>query len=181
MVTPFASEDDVTLTMVVGDLVHGPGTMRAVQSGTPGSTSQDLGRFTGQAVFEWMSGRAGDLVLAPLQKAAGAVAAGAKRMWKKIRPPRKIIPEKRARHIFRESDGHLKDTPDNRRTLEDLANDSKSRLGTDARGNEWNARIEKDGSQTWTQSRGGEIINGGSNATPRPYNPETGLSAPSNR
>ena len=88
------------------------------------------------------------------------------------------IPKDRAPHIFRESEGHLRDTPQNRETLQRVADDPKTTLGTDRHGNTWSAQQNKDGSQTWTQTRNGEIRNAGVNETPRTYNPETGLSRP---
>lgn len=86
------------------------------------------------------------------------------------------LSEKRASHIFREKAGHLSDTPANRRLLQEVAEDPKARLGTDQFGNTWSARTNPDGSQTWVQSRNGEIINGGVNQRPRAFNPQTGLS-----
>jgi hypothetical protein len=88
------------------------------------------------------------------------------------------FPEKRAGHIFRPEKGHLKDTPANRKLLVDLAEDAGARLGTDRFGNVWSARTNADGSQVWVETRNGEIINGGLNASPRTFNPQTGLSAP---
>lgn len=79
-------------------------------------------------------------------------------------------------HIFREAEGHLADTPANRQLLTDVANDAKSVLGKDKFGNTWSARTLSDGTQVWTESRGGRIINGGLNKTPRVFNPSTGLS-----
>ncbi len=59
----------------------------------------------------------------------------------------------------------------------DVSNDSKTTLGSDKHGNEWSAKILDDGTQAWTQSRNGEVINGGVNKEPRDYNSETGLSS----
>jgi len=80
------------------------------------------------------------------------------------------------RHIFRDAPGHLPDTPQNRQALIDLANDPSTTLGRDRFGNEWSAQIQNDGSQLWVQTRNGVIINGGSNSSPRQFNPQTGLS-----
>lgn len=82
------------------------------------------------------------------------------------------------KHIFRKKKGHLEDTPENRKLLEDLANDDSKYLGTDARGNSWNAVILPDGSQLWVEYRNGRIIDGGKNDTPQPWHPESGLSSP---
>lgn len=51
-------------------------------------------------------------------------------------------------HMFGNREGHLPDTPSNRRLIQDLANDDSCRLGEDKWGNEWYARINADGSQT---------------------------------
>jgi hypothetical protein len=92
--------------------------------------------------------------------------------------PKIAIDDKRKKHIFRKAEGHLEDTPSNRKMLEDVANNSENALGTDKWGNTWSAKVQPDGSQVWTQSRGGQIINGGVNQTPRSFNLETGLSSP---
>lgn len=89
-----------------------------------------------------------------------------------------VIKENRAKKIFGDREGHLLDTPQNRTLLQDIANDVKTTLGPDKHGNVWSAKNLEDGTQVWTQTRNGEIINGGLNKTPRVYNPETGLSAP---
>jgi filamentous hemagglutinin len=87
------------------------------------------------------------------------------------------ITEKFSKKIFGKRDGHLPDTPENRKLLQDVANDPKAVLGPDAHGNEWSSKILDDGSQLWTQTRNGNVINGGLNKTPHTYNPTTGLSA----
>jgi RHS repeat-associated protein len=89
-----------------------------------------------------------------------------------------VISESRADKIFGNREGHLPDTPTNRKLLEDLANDSNARLGQDKFGNTWSGRTQSDGTQVWTQTRNGEVINGGVNASPRTFSPETGLSSP---
>ncbi|MFE8604040.1 SitA5 family polymorphic toxin [Archangium violaceum] len=90
-----------------------------------------------------------------------------------------VIPEGRAKHIFRDAPGHLRDTPTHRQLLQEVASDESARLGTDKFGNEWFARTNPDGTQVWVQVRHGEIINGGLNQVPRNYNAQMGLSAPS--
>ena len=81
-------------------------------------------------------------------------------------------------HIFRDAEGHIPDTPENRALLEDVANDSANFRGTDKYGNEWYTKIQSDGSQVWVESRNGNIFEGGINNTPKPWNPETGLKKP---
>lgn len=79
-------------------------------------------------------------------------------------------------HIFGNREGHLPDTPANRRLIGDLANDSGCLLGSDMWGKEWYARINPDGTQVWATVLNGIIQNCGENAEPRPWNPGTGLS-----
>lgn len=99
-------------------------------------------------------------------------------------PPRgtgNVLPENPSQlgHILRARPGHLPDTPANRQILEDVANSPDDLLGPDRYGNLWSGRTLSDGTQAWTQVRGGTIINGGVNQVPEVYNPETGLSASS--
>jgi hypothetical protein len=82
------------------------------------------------------------------------------------------------KHVFRDPEGHLPDTPEHRALLEEVANDPKSALGTDRHGKTWSARTLPDGSQVWTATKGGTIINGGVNRKPRTFHPGTGLSSP---
>ncbi|ALU64319.2 hypothetical protein DA70_11480 [Pandoraea pnomenusa] len=79
-------------------------------------------------------------------------------------------------HIFREETGHLSNTPENRRTLVNLVNNPANLLGTDRFGNQWFAQILSDGTQLWGSVRNGVVQNGGLNATPKIFNPVTGLS-----
>ena len=91
--------------------------------------------------------------------------------------PRVTIPDDKTteNHIFRDKEGHVLDTPENRKTLEDTANDPSNYLGKDKYGNDWHAQDLEDGRQAWTESRNGRIFDGGINDTPRPWNPDTGL------
>jgi len=88
-----------------------------------------------------------------------------------------VINENKAQKIFGDRAGHLQDTASNRKLLENVANDKKTTLGTDRFGNQWSAKNQKDGSQIWTQTRNGEITNGGVNQTQKTFNNQTGLSA----
>lgn len=83
--------------------------------------------------------------------------------------------ESELRHIFRKDEGHVVDTPENRRLLLDVANDVSARLESDQYGNIWAARTLPDGQQAWVRIRADTILNGGINATPRDFNPRTGL------
>ncbi len=81
-------------------------------------------------------------------------------------------------HIFRDAEGHIPDTPENRALLEDVANDSANFRGTDKYGNKWYTRTQSDGSLVWVEIRNGKIFEGGVNVTPKQWNPETGLKKP---
>jgi|GEM_PF-4014628 len=92
--------------------------------------------------------------------------------------PNYSIKENFSKKIFGDREGHLPDTPANRQLLENVANDQATTLGPDKFGNQWSAKTLEDGTQVWTQTRDGNIINGGLNESPIQYNPETGLSSP---
>lgn len=95
-------------------------------------------------------------------------------------PPRNRLPTQKAqlKHIFTEEEGHLPDTPENRKLLEDLANDRGAISGPDKYGNTWSKKELPNGTQVWTSVRNGIIQNGGLNTSPKAYNPQTGLSSP---
>ena len=88
------------------------------------------------------------------------------------------LPENEAqlKHIFRKAEGHLEDSPENRKLLLDLANNAGCHAGKDSRGNDWNCMDMDDGSQLWVSSRDGIIRNGGLNIPPHQWDEETGLS-----
>ena len=77
--------------------------------------------------------------------------------------------------IFENREGHLPDAPENRKLLQDLANDSTKYKGKDKYGNDWNVRMNNDGTQDWVRSQHQVINEGGRNRTPRPWDKETGL------
>lgn len=79
------------------------------------------------------------------------------------------------KHIFSGKEGHLNDTPANRRLLTNLANDRSKFIGKDKYGNAWNAETNSDGSQNWVRYQNGVVNEGGQNKTPRPWNNDTGL------
>jgi hypothetical protein len=89
---------------------------------------------------------------------------------------RHIIPDSRVAHIFRDAEGHMPDTPENRALLVEVADDPTTMLGMDGLGNVWSARLQSDGSQLWTQTRGDQIVNGGLNRRPRSFDLRTGMS-----
>lgn len=79
------------------------------------------------------------------------------------------------KHIFRDEEGHLKDTPENRKMLLDLANDENYHVGKDMWGCEWHVRLNKDGTQDYTSEFNLIINEGGKNEIPRPWDEMTGL------
>ena len=80
------------------------------------------------------------------------------------------------KHIFRDEEGHLKDTSENRKMLLDLANDTRYHIGKDSEnGLDWHAKTNEDGTQIWVTSLNGEIQNGGINNQPIDWNEETGF------
>lgn len=79
------------------------------------------------------------------------------------------------KHIFAERDGHVPDTPQNRKKLIELAKDQSKYLGKDKHGNSWHAEITGDGKQWWVRFREQTINEGGLNQYPRPWDPESGL------
>ena len=81
------------------------------------------------------------------------------------------------RHIFRNTPGHIPDTPSNRNLLVSVSNNRANFLGTDRHGNSWYGQLQPDGTQVWVRSRNGVINNGGINTNPIPFNPVTGLNA----
>uniref|UniRef100_UPI000691F5F9 hypothetical protein n=1 Tax=Campylobacter sputorum TaxID=206 RepID=UPI000691F5F9 len=89
-----------------------------------------------------------------------------------------IITDNKAKKIFGTREGHIIDTPQNRELLINVANDTKLVLGKDKFGNTWSGKLLDNGEQVWTQTRNGQIINGGINKTPKNFNSETGLSSP---
>jgi hypothetical protein len=85
--------------------------------------------------------------------------------------------DKNKAHIFRFVEGHFEDdTPANRQLLIDTVLNINNYLGTDKWGNDWYAQTCLDYTQIWVQIRKGEIINGGLNLIPRPWNSITGFS-----
>jgi len=89
---------------------------------------------------------------------------------------KKKIREDKKGHIFRDDEGHFKeDTPENRKQIEDVANDMKNWIGKDANGTDWYGKIKEDGTQIWAEVRGNEIRNAGINDSPKKWDPEVGF------
>ena len=76
------------------------------------------------------------------------------------------MPKQKAQimHIMRNDEGHLIDTPKNRKLIINMTNDKGSFLGIDKYGNEVYAKIEK-GTQYWAYVRDNVIQNAGANRT----------------
>jgi hypothetical protein len=83
--------------------------------------------------------------------------------------------ESQLKHIFKDKPGHLKDTPENRKTLVKLANNKSKYVGKDKYGNSWNIETTDSGVQNWVRYQNGTINEGGQNQTPRKWDNETGL------
>ncbi len=81
-------------------------------------------------------------------------------------------------HIFKDTEGHIPDTPENRSLLEEVANDLDNYRGNDQYDNAWYSKILEDGRQVWIQIRDGIIFDGGINDTPKQWNPKTGYKKP---
>ena len=81
-------------------------------------------------------------------------------------------------HIFQDEPGHIPDTPENRVLLENTSNNENNYRGDDQYGNSWYTSNQDDGSEIWVETRNGNIIDGGINSTPRPWDPNTGLKKP---
>ena len=78
------------------------------------------------------------------------------------------IDERRARHIFRNAEGHFRyDTALNRQILIDVANQPSNFAGRDRFGNDWFMETRADGTQVWVHVRGDKITNGGLNPIPK--------------
>ena len=94
-----------------------------------------------------------------------------------MRSPKNAIPNNPSitGHIFRNSPGHLPNTMDNLKLLEDVANDPVCYYGTDKYGTSWYIKIQPDGAQIWVQSRNHVIFDGGLNEVPLQWNADTGL------
>jgi filamentous hemagglutinin len=80
--------------------------------------------------------------------------------------------------IFRNSPGHLRDTPANRKLLESIGNNPAFTLGKDKYGNTWYAQTRADGTQIWVRVRAEKITNGGVNSIPKEFHPQVGLCTP---
>ena len=79
------------------------------------------------------------------------------------------------KHIFRDEEGHLADTPENRKMVSDLANDAQYFVGKDRYGNDWHIRNNEDGTQDWVRHQNMVINEGGRNSNQITWDPETGL------
>jgi len=78
-------------------------------------------------------------------------------------------------HAFEKREGHLEDSPENRKLILDMAKKARNFLGRDSRGNNWYGDILKNGKQLWASTRDNFIRNCGLNEVPHPFDPDTGL------
>jgi hypothetical protein len=73
--------------------------------------------------------------------------------------------------------GHLEDTFLNRREIVKTFSQKENHLGTNQWGNDFYAKMRKDGTQTWVEMRGNRLENAGRNEIPIEFHPKTGLKA----
>ena len=106
--------------------------------------------------------------LGALQKEVGA---GLKKVEQKLpklakQSLNKLSTEKSViNHIFSEKPLKLADTPENRKIIENLVNNSKYYLGKDIHGKEWYAKTLRSGKQIYSYVRDGIIKGAGRNDT----------------
>ena len=81
-------------------------------------------------------------------------------------------------HLFRNAEGHIDDTIENRNLLESVANALENFLGIDKYGNEWYSELLEDGKQVWVEVGNGKIFEGGINEIPKIFNSGTGFKKP---
>jgi hypothetical protein len=79
--------------------------------------------------------------------------------------------EKNLKHIFRDSPGHLADTPENRKLFIDVASNPENFAGEDRYGNKIFTKILENGKEIWVEVRDEMIRNGGINEAPRHITP----------
>lgn len=85
------------------------------------------------------------------------------------------VKDAQLKHMFGNRKGHLPDTPENRRTIEGVANSKSCYLGRDANGCDWYAKTTDDGKQIWVKVHDGTISNCGQNDALASWDPQTGL------
>lgn len=83
--------------------------------------------------------------------------------------------EAQIKHFMRIGEGHLPDTPENRKMLIELANNKKFHMGRDKYGNDWHVRNNSNGTQDWVRSQNQVINEGGRNSKQIAWDVETGL------
>lgn len=79
------------------------------------------------------------------------------------------------KHIFRNKNGHVDDTPENRSLFSQACNNENNYVGTDKYGKRWYAQILPDGRQVWVATRDGIIQDCGINDNVRFYDSEEGF------
>jgi len=77
-------------------------------------------------------------------------------------------------HIMGDREGHLIDSPENRKILEDVTNDKVNYVGTDFRGHQWYSKMTRDG-QLWVHVFNDRIIDGGINKVEIPFIENQGI------
>jgi len=74
----------------------------------------------------------------------------------------------------------LPDTPEMREMLYNLVSHKQNHQGWDTSGSDWYAQILPDGKQLWANMWHGKVRYAGIRTVPRAFDPEKGLSSPSN-
>ncbi len=79
--------------------------------------------------------------------------------------PKIFFPEKdgQIKYIFRKDEGHVEDTPENRKMILDTATDQNNHIATDKFGLDWFTKVLPNGKQVWVRVRGNQIDNAGVN------------------
>lgn|GEM_PF-3163049 len=78
--------------------------------------------------------------------------------------------EKNSKHIFRKDNGHFEyDTPENRKLLEDVANNQKNFIEMKPSGTKIYRQLISDGREVWVEVFKDSIRNGGINLNPRSF------------
>ena len=83
--------------------------------------------------------------------------------------PKIVFSEKggQIKHIFRKAEGHVEDTPENRKMILDTANEPHNYIGTDKDKTDWYQKPLPSGKQVWVQVWGSQVNNAGVNDRPR--------------
>lgn len=85
------------------------------------------------------------------------------------------------KHIFGERQGHVPDTPENRKLMLETCNNESNYMGTDRYGKRWYAQTLPDGRQVWVATRDGIIQDCGINDSARSFDSDEGFCQPKSK